>query len=48
MQVTGNIYELNRSDCPVVAVDIPSGVCADTGQVLGHAVRADVTVTFAL
>ncbi|WP_330332050.1 NAD(P)H-hydrate dehydratase [Streptomyces sp. NBC_00536] len=31
---------------PVVAVDLPSGVDADTGEVAGAAVRADVTVTF--
>jgi hydroxyethylthiazole kinase-like uncharacterized protein yjeF len=30
----------------VVAVDLPSGVDADTGAVAGEAVRADVTVTF--
>lgn len=30
----------------VVAVDLPSGVDADTGEVPGEAVRADVTVTF--
>jgi NAD(P)H-hydrate epimerase len=32
----------------VVAVDLPSGLCADTGQVLGVAVWADATVTFEL
>lgn len=32
---------------PVVALDLPSGVDADTGAVLGSAVRADHTVTFA-
>ncbi|WP_330240322.1 NAD(P)H-hydrate dehydratase [Streptomyces sp. NBC_00525] len=31
---------------PVLAVDLPSGVEADTGEVTGDAVRADVTVTF--
>ncbi|SDG57370.1 NAD(P)H-hydrate epimerase [Pseudomonas benzenivorans] len=36
---------LNASGRPVLAVDIPSGLCADTGQVLGVAVRADLTVT---
>lgn len=29
-----------------VAVDIPSGICADTGKVLGVAFRAEKTVTF--
>ena len=33
-------------DCLTVAVDLPSGVDADTGAVSGAAVRADVTVTF--
>jgi hydroxyethylthiazole kinase-like uncharacterized protein yjeF len=31
---------------PIVAVDLPSGVDADTGEVGGVAIRADVTVTF--
>ncbi|MCI5114219.1 MAG: NAD(P)H-hydrate dehydratase [Candidatus Electrothrix sp. AX1] len=31
---------------PVVAVDIPSGLCADTGMPLGCAVHADLTVTY--
>ena len=37
---------LNKSRVPVVAVDIPSGVEADTGMVRGSAVRAAATVTF--
>lgn len=39
---------MNRSRGAVVAADIPSGVEADTGRVLGHAVRADRTITFTL
>ncbi|MFE0644960.1 NAD(P)H-hydrate dehydratase [Streptomyces sp. NPDC058877] len=34
------------SDAAVVAVDLPSGVDADTGEVTGEALRADATVTF--
>jgi hydroxyethylthiazole kinase-like uncharacterized protein yjeF len=37
---------INAQDYPVLAVDIPSGLQADTGAVLGAAVRADLTVTF--
>jgi hydroxyethylthiazole kinase-like uncharacterized protein yjeF len=36
----------NRARCPVLALDIPSGLHSDTGRVLGRAVRATHTVTF--
>ena len=40
------IAAINTSGAAVLAVDIPSGLCADTGRILGRAVRADLTVTF--
>ena len=36
----------NTGGATVVAVDLPSGIDADSGEVAGPAVRADVTVTF--
>ncbi len=40
------IEKMHAAEVPVLALDIPSGLCADSGRVLGCAVRADVTVTF--
>ena len=40
------IAGINRSGVPVVALDVPSGLHADTGALLGEAVKADLTVTF--
>src|SRR5919197_2379813 len=39
------IEQINAAGVPVVAVDIPSGVDASTGEIAGAAVNADVTVT---
>ncbi|QEA40499.1 NAD(P)H-hydrate dehydratase [Pistricoccus aurantiacus] len=40
------IDAINAAQLPVLAVDIPSGLSADSGAVLGRAVKADLTVTF--
>lgn len=40
------IADINASGLPVLAVDIPSGLCADSGRRLGASVVADVTVSF--
>src|SRR5207248_9360919 len=37
---------INAAGRPVVAIDVPSGVNASTGEVIGAAVRATATVTF--
>jgi len=51
-KVTGLLSEvisyLNRSNVPIISVDIPSGISSDNGQIMGEAVRADYTVTFGL
>jgi hydroxyethylthiazole kinase-like uncharacterized protein yjeF len=40
------IHVINAARCPVMALDVPSGIDADSGAVQGAAVRADITVTF--
>lgn len=42
------IKSLNESGRPIVAVDLPSGVSADSGLVQGEAIKASLTVTFDL
>ncbi|HBM07790.1 MAG TPA: NAD(P)H-hydrate epimerase, partial [Pseudomonas sp.] len=52
--ITGEVREpyasviraMNDSALPILAVDLPSGLCADTGHLLGEVVRAELTVTF--
>jgi ADP-dependent NAD(P)H-hydrate dehydratase / NAD(P)H-hydrate epimerase len=45
-EAAAQIRSMNQSGAPVVAVDIPSGVDASTGEVPGEAVSATLTVTF--
>jgi hydroxyethylthiazole kinase-like uncharacterized protein yjeF len=40
------IDAINASSLPVLSIDIPSGLCSDSGSVLGRAVKADHCITF--
>jgi NAD(P)H-hydrate epimerase len=44
-EAAAQIGRINETGVPVVAVDLPSGIDASTGEIAGAAVRADVTVT---
>ena len=50
--VTGDLAALfrsvNEAKVPVLAVDIPSGISADSGEILGESIKAGHTVTFGL
>ena len=50
-EITGHYKDvidwMNLQDAEKVAVDIPSGICAATGKILGTAFRADLTVCMA-
>jgi ADP-dependent NAD(P)H-hydrate dehydratase / NAD(P)H-hydrate epimerase len=39
---------INSARCPVISVDLPSGLNSDTGQLLGPGVRAEMTTTYGL
>lgn len=39
---------MNESKKPIVSIDLPSGINADTGEILGTAVKAEITVTLGL
>lgn len=40
------VEEMNAAKGFKLALDVPSGICSDTGRVLGCAFRADATITF--
>jgi NAD(P)H-hydrate epimerase len=45
--IASSIAAINRASCPVISVDVPSGLNSDTGATPGEVVRATHTVTFA-
>ncbi len=51
-EITGKYREIielvNAAEVPVLACDLASGISADTGEVLGCAMKAEATVTFNL
>ena len=42
------VQEINQTKQARISLDLPSGLCADTGQVLAVSVKADYTLSFAL
>ncbi len=42
------VERINSGEAPVVAVDLPTGLSADSSEVSGEVVQADLTVTFGL
>lgn len=40
------VEQVNALDAPVLALDIPSGLDADTGRIMGGAIQAEHTITF--
>ena len=51
-EITGNLFEaielIDRLTIPIVSIDLPSGIHADTGVVLGTAIRASRTLCLGL
>ncbi|MDZ4678511.1 MAG: NAD(P)H-hydrate dehydratase [Oligoflexia bacterium] len=42
------IHTLNATNSSVISIDVPSGLCATTGKILGTCVRATMTISFGL
>lgn len=45
-EMADQIDQINNCERPILSLDIPSGLHADTGEIMGAAVRATHTVTF--
>ena len=44
--IKSKINLINNQDAPIVSLDIPSGVHPDSGQIMGAAIKATMTITF--
>ena len=40
------IHSINSAALPILSIDLPSGLCSDTGSAADSAVKADISVTF--
>ena len=40
------VSKVNESNKPVIAIDVPSGLCSNTGRKRGACIKADLTITF--
>lgn len=45
-EILAAIKKMHKQEVPIFALDIPTGIDADTGRILGAAVRATATITF--
>ncbi|MGD8117918.1 NAD(P)H-hydrate dehydratase [Vibrio sp. TRT 29B02] len=46
LPLQNQIERVNHLDLPTLSIDLPSGLCSDTGRVFGKAIRANHTITF--
>ncbi len=42
------IFRINESGSMIISIDVPAGLCADSGKVMGISIKADLTITFGL
>ncbi|KJF89410.1 NAD(P)H-hydrate dehydratase [Photobacterium leiognathi] len=46
LDIAERIIWINQQKTPIIAVDVPSGLCSDTGAVLGKVIKASQTLSF--
>ena len=40
------VQYINSKGQKIIALDVPTGICSDTGKELGDSIKADITVSF--